>query len=115
MKYLNLARIIASKEAYGVWGRAGEVTDPQKPTGPCSLLEPLVAHLGGIHRLSPPCSHPLTVGSVFVEVKVSYLLLFVPGQKTKALGRKEEKAWLPPAWTQADLCSGTQPRTHIFS
>lgn len=40
--------------------------------------------------------------------------MLVPGQKTKALGKKEEKAWLLPAWTQDDLCSGTQLRIHIF-
>lgn len=99
----------------GFGAGAGEVTDPQRPAGPCSLPEPPVAHLGSIHRFSPPCSHPLAVGSVFMEAKVSYLLLFVPGQETKALGRKEETAWLPPAVGRRLTCVLGPNRELTFS
>lgn len=46
----------------------GVVLDSQKPTVSYSLLEPPSPPLWNIHRPSPPSSHPLTVGSVLMEV-----------------------------------------------
>lgn len=87
------------------------MTDSQKPLS-CSLPEPLSI---SPHLEYPPYSLPLTVGSVLVAMKVSfYLQLSVPGRERRALGRKEDKAGLQPAWIQDDLCSRTQAETHIF-
>lgn len=62
----------------------GEVIDK-----PLCLSYPIFPCSGISRGCSPPQSHPLAVGLVLAAVDVSFLLLFVPGQVRKALGRKE--------------------------